>query len=138
MTAHIIEPLADDRRAPLGITAINAPARLEDFVHHNLAWLQVKIREHGAVLFRGYGVDNAARLGEFVAALGGRSTPDRFGETAHARAVRPFHALSEYPAQVEIPLHSESTCDSSWPRQAGLLLCHCGCTRRRDSHRRSA
>jgi alpha-ketoglutarate-dependent taurine dioxygenase len=114
-------PLLEGKRAPFSITATNESQRLHEFVAANLAFLTAKLTEHGAILFRGFGIDDATKFADFVAATGGRSTPYRFGSTPRRRVAGDIYTSTEYPAHREIPLHNENAYHTVWPRK--LAFC---------------
>jgi len=116
MTTHIIEPLHDNEPAPLGITALNQPARLEEFVARNLQWLTTKLAEHGAILFRGYEVNDVAAFARFIAATGSRGTPHGFGSTRGLPMMKQIHTPTEDSPHLETPLHNEYADLNTWPR----------------------
>jgi alpha-ketoglutarate-dependent taurine dioxygenase len=116
-----IAPLVAGKRAPLCVTLARGDTSLPEFVASNLEFLTSSLLRHGAILFRGFEVDDAQKFATFVAATGGRSTYYRFGSTPRKLVTGQIYTSTEYPAQREIPLHSENAYHTVWPRR--LAFC---------------
>jgi alpha-ketoglutarate-dependent taurine dioxygenase len=78
-------------------------------------YLREQLRIHGAILFRGFGVDSAAGFRSCVAAL----SPELLDYTERAaprkEIGKSIYTSTEYPADQCIPLHHEMSYSHHWP-----------------------
>jgi alpha-ketoglutarate-dependent taurine dioxygenase len=121
MATRIEEATLLGKRAPLCISRIGGGETLSDFVHANRPRLLQKLTEHGAILFRGFDVDDVSIFSMFVAATGGRCIDYRFRSTPRTLVSGKIYTSTEYPANREILLHNENAYNSTWPRR--LAFC---------------
>ncbi|SES40389.1 TauD/TfdA family dioxygenase [Actinokineospora terrae] len=84
--------------------------------------LRTKLVEHGAVLLRGFEIGGADGLTDAVRALSGE--PLTYTEQSSPRSVIKgnVYTSTSYPAQAEIPLHTEMSYQAVWPL---TLFFHC-------------
>jgi alpha-ketoglutarate-dependent taurine dioxygenase len=115
MTAATTESIFQGKRAPLCITRQRATPHLHEFVATNRSALEAKLTEHGAILFRGFGIESPVGFSDFVAATGGRSIDYRFRSTPRKLVTGQIYTSTEYPANREIPLHNENAYLDTWP-----------------------
>src|SRR6516165_3869509 len=108
MPIQIYETTLSGRRAPLCISRIRGSLPLSEFVEINRPSLLQKLTDHGAILFRGFKVNNASLFSDFVAATGGRCINYRFHSTPRTLVTGQIYTSTEYPANREIPLHNEN------------------------------
>ncbi|GIH77776.1 TauD/TfdA family dioxygenase [Planobispora longispora] len=71
--------------------------------------------QHGAVLFRGLGVDSPAAFHEFVGTFGEPFTDYRHGNSPRVAVQTGVWTSTEYPAEYEISLHNELSYAHRWP-----------------------
>jgi hypothetical protein len=71
--------------------------------------------QHGAVLFRGLGVDSPAEFHEFVRTFGEPFTNYRHGNSPRVAVQAGVWTSTEYPAEYEISLHNELSYSHRWP-----------------------
>ncbi|MGW5681885.1 TauD/TfdA family dioxygenase [Nonomuraea sp. NPDC003754] len=71
--------------------------------------------QHGAVLFRGLGVDSPAAFHEFVSTFGEPFTNYRHGNSPRVAVQTGVWTSTEYPAEYEISLHNELSYAHRWP-----------------------
>ncbi|WP_431894780.1 TauD/TfdA family dioxygenase [Nonomuraea sp. bgisy101] len=71
--------------------------------------------QHGAVLFRGLGVDSPAAFHEFVRTFGEPFTNYRHGNSPRVAVQAGVWTSTEYPAEYEISLHNELSYAHRWP-----------------------
>jgi alpha-ketoglutarate-dependent taurine dioxygenase len=121
MTVEVEETLFNGKRAPVCMTLRGGTRPLHEFVEANRAQLTSKLAQHGAILFRGFGIDDTSKFSDFVASTGGRTAPYRFGSTPRKLVTRQIYTSTEYPAHREIPLHNENAYHDVWPRR--LAFC---------------
>ncbi|RLK53925.1 TauD/TfdA family dioxygenase [Actinokineospora cianjurensis] len=84
--------------------------------------LRAKLVEHGALLLRGFEIGGADGLTDAVRALSGE--PLTYTEQSSPRSVIKgnVYTSTSYPAQAEIPLHTEMSYQAVWPL---TLFFHC-------------
>jgi len=74
------------------------------------------MREHGALLFRGYDVTTPAAFGEICAALTNELLDYTERSTPRNQVEGKVYTSTEYPPAAHIPLHCEMAYTSKWPR----------------------
>ncbi|MBM7774391.1 hypothetical protein JOD54_004595 [Actinokineospora baliensis] len=84
--------------------------------------LRAKLVEHGALLLRGFEIGGADGLADAVRAFSGE--PLTYTEQSSPRDVikGKVYTSTSYPAQAEIPLHTEMSYQAVWPL---TLFFHC-------------
>ncbi|MFG1779701.1 amino acid adenylation domain-containing protein [Micromonospora sp. NPDC049048] len=109
-----VEPAVEVRRA--GATSVlmvsgEGSAR-EWLAGHPDTWRD-GLDEHGAVLLRGFGVDDPQRLAEAVAEVFG----EPYQTTEHPRQVLGDRVVMpiDYPAELELYWHNEDSFNRTWP-----------------------
>jgi alpha-ketoglutarate-dependent taurine dioxygenase len=77
--------------------------------------IESKLLHHGAVLFRGFGLDTAEQFQEMARAL----TPDLLDYTERAaprlEVGKSIYTSTEFPADQTIPMHHEMSYSHNWP-----------------------
>lgn len=77
--------------------------------------IESELLKHGAILFRGFGVDSTSRFEQFTRAV----TPelmDYYERAAPRVSVgRNIYTSTEYPPELAIPLHHEMSYSHNWP-----------------------
>jgi len=93
-----------------------------DAVAGDRARLRDLLTEHGALLFRGFDVGGVDGFEAAVRALSG--TPLTYTEQSTPRSVikGKVYTSTDYPANAEIPLHTEMSYQAAWPL---VLYFHC-------------
>ncbi|GAA2980082.1 TauD/TfdA family dioxygenase [Actinokineospora diospyrosa] len=93
-----------------------------EHIDHDRADLRAKLVEHGALLLRGFDIGGADGLADAVRALAGE--PLTYTEQSSPRSVIKgnVYTSTSYPAQAEIPLHTEMSYQAVWPL---TLFFHC-------------
>ena len=119
-----IEPLDGVEGAlPLIVQAIDDPdpGRLYDWLRLNDSWVQERLTEYGALLFRGFNVRNAEDFETVARAVDSELKNDYMGTSPRdARSDFVFSA-SELPGYFPIPQHCEMTFTADPPRR--LFFC---------------
>jgi alpha-ketoglutarate-dependent taurine dioxygenase len=82
--------------------------------------IEALVLRHGAVLFRGFPVRDATDFQAFVDALQSEPMDYTYKSTPRTRIGRDVFTATEYPQQLEIPLHCENAYQRSWPRWISL------------------
>jgi alpha-ketoglutarate-dependent taurine dioxygenase len=90
-------------------------ANLIDHIGRERAELRTALRNHGALLFRGFDVAGVAGFDAAVRAFSG--PPLAYTERSSPRSVISgnIYTSTDYPAQEEIFLHNENSYQASWP-----------------------
>ncbi|HEU4408798.1 MAG TPA: TauD/TfdA family dioxygenase [Polyangiaceae bacterium] len=79
-------------------------------------WLEARLLEAGALLFRGFRVPDARAFRAFAAASGGGALLDYVERAAPRTAVAPqVYTSTEFAADQPIPLHHEMSYSHNWP-----------------------
>jgi alpha-ketoglutarate-dependent taurine dioxygenase len=94
----------------------------ERFAKAHGDWINEQLYRHGALLFRGFSIDSAARLASFADALTG-SVMD-YGERSspRTRLQQGVFTSTDYPADQPIVLHNEQSYTLNWPMKI-LFAC---------------
>jgi alpha-ketoglutarate-dependent taurine dioxygenase len=69
----------------------------------------------GGILFRGFGVADAADFARFVGLFSGATLDYRYGSSPRSREAGNVFTSTEYPAREKIPLHNEMSYTTAWP-----------------------
>jgi alpha-ketoglutarate-dependent taurine dioxygenase len=78
------------------------------------------ILEHGGILFRGFPVREAADHQALIDAIGAKPMDYTYRSTPRTRVAGAVFTATEYPSQVEIPLHCENAYQRTWPMWLSL------------------
>jgi alpha-ketoglutarate-dependent taurine dioxygenase len=110
----VIQPEAEDK-ANFQLLAKTLSAQRE--------FLNEKLLAHGALLFRGYGMENVADLENFVRAFSGRKLLNYAGGTSPRTALNNngVYTSTEYPAELVLSLHNELSYTNTYPNH--LYFC---------------
>ncbi|HEX9733562.1 MAG TPA: TauD/TfdA family dioxygenase [Thermoanaerobaculia bacterium] len=81
----------------------------------NRPWLDGKLSEHGAVLFRGFGIDSQARLRQVSAATSGQLLDYVDGNSPRTKMEAGVYTSTEYPPEYFISMHNELSYARRWP-----------------------
>ena len=102
------------------VTAERDPAALlaEPEPH---AALEAALLEHGALLFRGFQVKDVTDFERFVSATGWKHLDYTYRSTPRRAVTDRVLTATEYPAELEIPLHNENSYQHQWPHK--LAFC---------------
>jgi alpha-ketoglutarate-dependent taurine dioxygenase len=107
-------PLLPGKTLPLLIKPAAADLDPVLWVRENLAWIEARLREHGALLLRGFGISTVPRFEELALAI----CPDLFGEYGDLPAEQggeKVYRSTPYPASKIILFHNESSHMHRWP-----------------------
>lgn len=98
-------------------------AALRRSLAHGQAPLRQLLREHGAILLRGFALDGgAADMGACARDLGAAPYGYVGGNSPRTRVLQDVHTSTEYPASETISLHNEMSYLPHWPRRL-LFFC---------------
>jgi alpha-ketoglutarate-dependent taurine dioxygenase len=107
--------LDDQEGFPLVIEQAIEGTNLISWASHHRDWLEHELLRHGAILFRGFALEDTAHFEGFVKTI----SPDLLDyheRAAPRREVSPrIYTSTEYPADQYIPLHHELAHSHFWP-----------------------
>ena len=118
-TASLQTALAGTGRFPLLVEPGNALS-LHQCAQQHEAQISQLLLEHGALLFRGFGV-REVEFGEFVNSLARERLSYTYRSTPRREVAQQVFTATEYPAHQHIPFHCENAYQSDWP----MMLAFC-------------
>jgi alpha-ketoglutarate-dependent taurine dioxygenase len=102
-------------RMPLTIEPVSGDGDLAAVIATHAASLQELLLEHGALLFRGFGVRDVQSFDQAVAQVSPRRLDYLYRSTPRTAIGDRVFTATEYPADQEIPFHSENAYQRVWP-----------------------
>jgi alpha-ketoglutarate-dependent taurine dioxygenase len=112
-TANLIE----GSRLPVLVEPDGGSSNLGDFAGQNRGEIDARLLEAGAILFRGFAVENAGDFDRFVKSISSQKMEYVYGSTPRTLIKNRIYTTTEYPANQEIPLHSELSYHTDWPKK---------------------
>jgi alpha-ketoglutarate-dependent taurine dioxygenase len=107
--------LDDTGAGPLVVTPGAGRVRLAEWAASSSAWIEDKLREGGAVLFRGFSVGELDEVEAFMRALAPELLSYTYRSTPRTQVKGSVYTSTEYPADQVIPMHNEMSYTRSWP-----------------------
>ncbi len=95
-----------------------SPERLIDWWNGLGNWIDERLHEHGALLFRGFGIDSEAVLQDLVRAVGSEAANYFDGNSPRTKVSSGVYTSTEYPAEYFISMHNELSYSNQWPARA--------------------
>lgn len=124
-------PAPDDRvqtgrldgypHAPVVVTPTVPGVVLADWAGENRFWIDATLHQAGALLFRGFGMDDVDEFGRFMLQASGELLPYTYRSSPRTQVKGNVYTSTEYPADEHIPFHTEMSYTSSWPMRIGFL-----------------
>jgi TfdA family taurine catabolism dioxygenase TauD len=111
--------LSNEERTPLVIEQTMRYS-LPDFVRVHAEQIQERLVTHGALLFRGFAVNVVDDFDAFLAAVSPQRMDYLYGSTPRTALGGRIFTATEYPENLEIPLHNENSYQKSWPLKIAL------------------
>ncbi len=108
--------LQPGRKLPLVVTPAVENFDLTDWAPSNREFINSKLLEHGAVLFRGFNLDSPAEF-ERVAASICSDLYGEYGDLPREGVAGKIYQSTPYPADKMILYHNESSHMSRWPQK---------------------
>jgi alpha-ketoglutarate-dependent taurine dioxygenase len=132
MSVQILEDLAADGAvqagrldgfpdAPVVVCPARAGLSLPEWAAENRPWLESALNQAGAILFRGFGVDDVDEFQRFMQAASGELLPYTYRSSPRTQVKGNVYTSTEYPADQRIPFHTEMSYTRSWPMKIGFL-----------------
>lgn len=109
-----------ERRSPLLLQPLSGRHDLSSYLDVNRAAIEQRLLEHGALLFRGFGLQSIADFDRCVSALSSRRAGYVYRSTPRTAVADKIFTATEYPATQEIPLHNENSYQREWPLKIAL------------------
>ncbi len=94
---------------------------LADWAAHHRSFLELKLHQHGAILFRGFGIDNPPALERFAAAVCSELFNEN-GEHPRESVSGNVYTPVFYPRDQRLLMHNENSFNQRWPRKI-LFAC---------------
>jgi alpha-ketoglutarate-dependent taurine dioxygenase len=120
-SSRVTESLPTDRMFPLVVE----PRRLADIVEtvrHYPEEVKAAVATYGAVLFRGFAIADETMLANLIETLWAHPIPYVYRSTPRTTVSKGIYTATEYPAELEIPMHCENAYQRDWPTRIGF---HC-------------
>ncbi len=106
---------------PLLATPLKDDVDLADWASQNVEYLDERLDQHAAILFRGFATKTEDEYNRFIDAV----YPERFEylyqSTPRTHLGNRIYTTTEYPANYKIPLHIENAYHRTWPMRLCLF-----------------
>lgn len=97
-------------------------ANLNDVLRNHPKEVEDELCARGAILFRGFKLSGEHTLADIIPALGGAPMSYIYRSTPRTTVSKGVYTATEYPANLEIPMHNENAYQRNWPMR---LAFHC-------------
>jgi alpha-ketoglutarate-dependent taurine dioxygenase len=108
-------------KLPLVLLAKSPDLDLAEWAEANRAEVETRLLEHGALLFRGFGVDSVQRFEHFAATMAGELYGD-YGDLPREEISGKVYGATIYPEEKPILFHNEASHTRFWPLK---IFFHC-------------
>ncbi|HZE64748.1 MAG TPA: TauD/TfdA family dioxygenase [Pyrinomonadaceae bacterium] len=88
---------------------------LIEWAKSNAGFIDLTLLQHGAILFRGFGLAEVAEFERLIEELSGPLLNYSYRSTPRSLVSGKIYSSTEYPAHQSIPLHNENSYSRSWP-----------------------
>jgi alpha-ketoglutarate-dependent taurine dioxygenase len=113
---------------PLVIHAGASEASLTDWISSNRDQLNLDLRKHGGILFRGFAIESAGDFEEVIGTVSGRLLDYTYRSTPRSIVSGKIYTSTEYPPHQTIPLHNENSYTRNWPMKIWFFSRICATT----------
>ncbi len=114
--------LRADVNLPLVIEPAVDALSLPEWARNNRDSVVQKLRNHGAILFRGFNLNSVEEFEQFLQLLaGGDLLEYSYRSTPRSEVSGRIYTSTEYPAHQSIPLHNEMSYTREWPAMLGFF-----------------
>ncbi|HYW09646.1 MAG TPA: TauD/TfdA family dioxygenase [Longimicrobium sp.] len=107
--------------APVVVRPAGEVVVLADWAPENRPWLESTLNRAGAILFRGFGMEDVDEFQRFMLSASGELLPYTYRSSPRTRVKGNVYTSTEYPADQHIPFHTEMSYTRSWPMKIGFL-----------------
>jgi alpha-ketoglutarate-dependent taurine dioxygenase len=115
-------PLAPGQALPLVVEPAVAGLDLAAWGAQRREWVEARLLEHGALLFRGFGVSTAEQFQRFASAVSSELLDYHERAAPRLKISDKVYTSTEFPPDHVIPLHHEMSYSHNWPSK---LLFYC-------------
>lgn len=84
-------------------------------------WIEARLADHGALLFRGFGIDSAERFQELLAAASGEPLEYTERSSPRSTVAGRIYTSTEHPPDQEIFLHNEQSYNLKFPQKIAFF-----------------
>jgi alpha-ketoglutarate-dependent taurine dioxygenase len=112
--------LSDGEALPLVIEPASQAINLAEWVRRNHAFVEWTLSQHGGILFRGFGLSDAAAFERVASAVCGGLYAD-YGDLPRETLAEKVYGSTPYPADKSILYHNESSHLSRWPSRINFF-----------------
>jgi alpha-ketoglutarate-dependent taurine dioxygenase len=88
---------------------------LIEWAKSNTDFIDSTLLQHGAILFRGFGLVEVAKFEQLIETVSGPLLNYSYRSTPRTVVSGKIYSSTEYPAHQSIPLHNENSYSRSWP-----------------------
>jgi alpha-ketoglutarate-dependent taurine dioxygenase len=110
-----VDSTAPEKQFPLVIEPRAAGLNLAAWAQNNREFIEHKLLERGALLFRGFKVERVAHFEQFALAISGELLDYRERAAPRKEVGSRVYTSTEFPADQSIPLHHEMSYSHNWP-----------------------
>ncbi|HKN84710.1 MAG TPA: TauD/TfdA family dioxygenase [Pyrinomonadaceae bacterium] len=114
MFADQTMPFIVQPEAAQGNVTVN---NLLSYYKANFDYLEMKILEHGALLFRDFGIKTPASFARCVKSLNSNLLDYIDGNSPRTKLTSGVYTSTEYPSEYYISMHNELSYSQKWPRR---------------------
>jgi alpha-ketoglutarate-dependent taurine dioxygenase len=110
-----VDYLDGKRRFPLVMEPEAAGLDLVAWAENNREFIEQRLLERGAVLFRGFKIEGVSQFERFACVISGELLDYRERAAPRREVGSRVYTSTEYPADQSIPLHHEMSYSHNWP-----------------------
>jgi alpha-ketoglutarate-dependent taurine dioxygenase len=120
-----VHALRSDSALPLLVEAISSATDLVEWATWHREELELRLRESGGILFRGFRIDGPERLEVLIQSFSGRLLDYSYRSTPRTVVSGKIYTSTEYPPHQTIPLHNENAYAHDWPMKIWFFSLQC-------------
>lgn len=109
------EPMSGESLLPLVVRPALGGVELASWAAGNREWLEARLREHGAILFRDFPLGGADAFEAVVTAISGAPMEYRERSSPRSRVGGQVYTSTDYPPEQSIFPHNEHSYAQTWP-----------------------
>src|SRR4051794_21703964 len=114
-------PLLEGRLLPLLVEPRGLEVDLAAWAADNRPRIEEALLRHGGLLFRGFGIDGAAKLEALVRAVSGDALEYKERSSPRSTVEGKIYTSTDYPPSYPIFLHNENSYQTVWPLKIFFL-----------------
>jgi alpha-ketoglutarate-dependent taurine dioxygenase len=113
--ALVTTSLQPAEQFPLVLTPTVNDLNLTAWAANNLEFVETLLQRHGALLFRGFGVDTVSQFEQFTRAISGDLITYSERSSPRTNVTAGVYTSTDHPADQHILLHNEQSYTLQWP-----------------------